>query len=504
MIVCPFVLSPASRADLNNLLDRERLPGEPRLIAFGGGAGGTGRSSTICDVARLFVRRGRKVLLVDADLANPNLHLRLGMDPGELDGARWRDDAPLAPLVMDGGRNQPSLLSLGLASPRPFARVEHSAHRLVAALRRLHFDEILIDLPAQTDPLWTTVFVLADVPVLVVPTEAVSLHGATRYIRAALVYALLAHPDAEDARYELVRAIESLDADADADAFAEALAAPALRAILESTLDRLAIYLLLAQTRENAERELGHTLALFWSFLLDVWPRYLGAFDHDDRRWFHQRHDAKRNADATAESTADEVARALLALDRTESAQPRSRRALAREPWQKLGVSPQQDPVKARQAYRRLWEGLRRESPLTNSLIPLGLKERIVRTIEDANRDLQASMAESGAVTAVLPKIERPPSRRPGDAVRDARNALDMSQRELSLQTKIGLRYLEAIERFEVSDLPRPVYLRGYLREIANVLSLDADRFMDEYLTAVSEARSSRILSRSPNNRGRS
>ncbi len=453
------------------------------------------------------MRRGKKVLVVDADIGNPNLHLRLGINVAAAVGSEtWRDDAPLDPLIVRPNRTSPALLSLGLVRARPFARVDRNAPRFVAALRALDFDEIIVDLPNQPDPLWTTVFVLADVPILVAPTEAVSLHGATRYLRAALFYAILAHPDAELAGFELLRALERLGPDASASDFAEVLSSPRLRDIHESTCDRLQIYLALAHARESAERDLGHTIALTWSFQLDVWPRYLGAFDHDERRWFHQRHDPKSNlsADAAAEGISEGLASQLMELSQLDADQPRCRRALATEPWQKLGVSPAGDAVGIRQAYRRLWEGFRRESPLTNSLVPLALKERIVREIEDANRDLQSAMAESGAITGVAAKIpERPSSVRPGDIVRTTRMALEMSQRELSLQTKIGLRFLEAIERFEVDELPRPVYLRGYLREIANVLELDADAFMDDYLTAVSEARSTRILSRTSNTRRR-
>lgn len=493
---------------MNNLLQRQRLPVEPRIIALGSGVGGTGRSSLICDIARLMVRRGRKVLLVDADITNPNLHLRLERDVQSAIGQeRWRDDAPLDKLIAPAEREGPALLSLGLCLDRPFSRLDRSASRFVASLRALDYDDVLIDLPAAFDPLWSTVFVLCDVPVLVVPTETVALHGATRALRAALFYAILAHPDAERAGFELLRMMDGLGADADAHAFADALSAPRLREIYEQTCDRLNVYLVLAQTHDSAERDLGHTLALTWSFQLDVWPRYLGAFDHDERRWFRQRHDPKSqlSADAAAENMSEGIASRLMRLDQVDKEQPRSRRALATAPWQQLGVAPTQDPVAMRQLYRRLWEGFRRESPLTNSLIPLALKERIVREIEDANRELQATLAESGAITAVLPKIpERPGQRRPGDVVREARNAMELSQRELSLQTKIGLRFLEAIERFEVDELPRPVYLRGYLREIANVLELDADAFMDDYLTAVSEARTARILSRTPNKRRRS
>lgn len=485
---------------MNNLLSRQRLPAEPRIIALGGGAGGTGRSTFACDLARLMVRRGRRVLLVDADVANPNLHVRLGVDPrAHIADRVLRDETALDSVIVPGGRNRPALLPLGLLLPRPFARPEWSASRLVAGLRAQRYDEIIVDLPATADPLWTTVFVLSDVPVLVAPTEAISLHGATRYARAALVYALLAHPDARDAEYELLRAVESLPIDADAETIRRTMAGDAATRLLDDTLSRLELYLVLAQTREPAERDLGHAFALALSYQLDVWPRYLGSLEHDERRWFHQRHEqrAAMGSDAAAETSCDGILQSLSDLAAFDAANPRAPRAKAVAPSDRLGVSVELDPVAMRQAYRRLWEGFRRESPLTASVLPRGIREKIIRELEDANRELQSAMAESAAVPRTV--VERPrAAANPGERLRNARTSAGLSQRELSLQTKIGLRVLESIERFEVDDLPRPVYLRGYLREMSNALGLDPDSVMDEYLTAVSEARNARILTRSP------
>ena len=444
------------------------------------------------------------MLCVDADISNPSLHLRLEVDRAPTD-ERWREDAEIGAHIVSGDRTKPSLLSLGSILSRPFARPEFSATRLVSALRSLDYDDILIDLPASADPLWSTLFVLGDIPVLFAPTEPVSLFAATRYLRSALFYAILAHPDADRAEHELLRAMDALSVDASGEDFSLVLASPRLRRILESTLDRLEVYLVLAQTREQSERDLGYAIAHAWSYILDVWPRYLGSVDHDERRWFQQRHEGKTvgaASEGAAESLCEDLVKSLLALGDLDESQPRFRRGLTTEGWQRLGVSPTGAPPALRQAYRRLWEGFRRESPLTQSLLRAPLRERIIHELEDANRELQKWLAETSTAPAAEEIATPPkPGARPGDPIRDARNRAGWSQRELSLHTKIGLRYLEAIEQFEVDELPRPVYLRGYLREIALALKLDADQLMDDYLTAVSETRNSRVLSRTGSTR---
>jgi cytoskeleton protein RodZ len=88
------------------------------------------------------------------------------------------------------------------------------------------------------------------------------------------------------------------------------------------------------------------------------------------------------------------------------------------------------------------------------------------------------------------------PRTHPGQAIRDARAARNVSERELSLRTKIGLKALKAIEEFETRELPRATYLRQYLREIALALEMDPEPLLDAYLTAYAESQHERLLLR--------
>lgn len=89
---------------------------------------------------------------------------------------------------------------------------------------------------------------------------------------------------------------------------------------------------------------------------------------------------------------------------------------------------------------------------------------------------------------APKPKLpEHPPAAdqpgNPGAELRNLRRDQGMSLRELSLRTKIGVKYLSALEQMDKSTLPRPVYLRGYLREVARVFALDEARLIERYFT---------------------
>jgi len=74
-----------------------------------------------------------------------------------------------------------------------------------------------------------------------------------------------------------------------------------------------------------------------------------------------------------------------------------------------------------------------------------------------------------------------------GEVIRQRRQQGNMSLREISLRTRIRLRYLEAIETMEVEQLPPTIYLRGYLREIARILDLRVDSLLDRYLTELAD-----------------
>lgn len=68
-----------------------------------------------------------------------------------------------------------------------------------------------------------------------------------------------------------------------------------------------------------------------------------------------------------------------------------------------------------------------------------------------------------------------------GELLTELRRLKDMSLQELSLRTHIGIKYLAAIEDIELDVLPRQVYLRGYLREIARIFDVDAQGLIELY-----------------------
>ncbi|HXU45765.1 MAG TPA: RodZ domain-containing protein [Thermoanaerobaculia bacterium] len=71
-----------------------------------------------------------------------------------------------------------------------------------------------------------------------------------------------------------------------------------------------------------------------------------------------------------------------------------------------------------------------------------------------------------------------------GSWLRRQREAREVSLREIADRTKISMRYLEAMEEDRYDLLPAPVFARGFLREYARYVGLNADEVINHFLAA--------------------
>src|SRR5258707_12457590 len=68
-----------------------------------------------------------------------------------------------------------------------------------------------------------------------------------------------------------------------------------------------------------------------------------------------------------------------------------------------------------------------------------------------------------------------------GEELRREREIRGISLKEIADATKISKRFLEAIERNDHRTLPAPVFTRGFIREYARYLGLNADEIVNRY-----------------------
>ncbi len=74
-----------------------------------------------------------------------------------------------------------------------------------------------------------------------------------------------------------------------------------------------------------------------------------------------------------------------------------------------------------------------------------------------------------------------------GDNLRREREMRNVSLEEISAATKIGVRFLSAIEKEEFDKLPGGIFNRGFVRAFASYLGLDEEKIVAEYLLAAGE-----------------
>ena len=468
---------------MTSLVARKRFPLEPRLIAIAGGSGGAGRSTIALELAANLARRGRRTLLVDASLFTNTLAAVLQRAPAPAEEELDLDAYPdaLAAAIIPGQRETPAFLSLRALRRGPAFPPRIRAARLTDALRALDFDEILLDLDGRPDATNASLFALSDLPLLVTTTETSSLATSVETLRQMTVFALLLQPDATSVEHRLMQALEDLPADFSLEALHDAFAHPDIAPLLQHVLRHAEPWLLLNRTRGAADRELAQPIALGIEAMTGTRPRVLGVVGEDPERNARQRQNATTEELRGDGDTLSMITQRLLHLERVKKEQPRVPLGIVRKPTDLIGVNDDSTPQEIRLAWRHLWDGLRRDSPFTRHVLPTREREYLLAQLEEASQRLQTWL-QSHERTNPQPTAPRGHDSVIGKKLQNARTQAGISIRDLSLRSRIGLRYLEAIENFEVEALPREVYLRGYLREIGRALGLDPEALVEDYL----------------------
>ncbi len=292
-----------------------------RVVSVGGGKGGIGKSLISANLGIELARRGKQVVLVDADLGGANLHTTLGIDLPRrtLSDFIERKVARIEDVVTPTGIANLGLVSgaldhLDAANPRYAQKMRFLRH-----VQQMDVDYAILDLGAGTHANVLDFFLVSDHGVLVLVPEPTAVENAYRFVKAAFWrrmrnvaqvygYDTLLRAVMETASFrspvELLSSFSQRDPEAGAN----------LARHLATFRPRLVVN----QTRTEQDADIGQAVIAAWRKYFGLEMDYLGCIAYDDEMWRAVR--ARRpllieRPDVGASKAFARIADSLLALD---------------------------------------------------------------------------------------------------------------------------------------------------------------------------------------------
>ncbi|HVO20016.1 MAG TPA: P-loop NTPase [Anaeromyxobacter sp.] len=259
-----------------------------RVISIGGGKGGIGKSLISANLGIELARRGKRVVLVDADLGGANLHTTLGVEVPRrtLSDFVERKVSRIEDVVTPTGIANLGLVSgaldhLDAANPRYAQKM-----RLLRHIQQIDADFAILDLGAGTGTNVLDFFLVSDHGVLVLVPEPTAVENAYRFVKAAFWrrmrnvaqvfgYEPLLRSVMDGANFrspvELVETVSRKNPEAGA-----------------NLARQLAVFrprLVVNQARTAQDADIGRAVVAAWRKYFGLEMDYLGFIQYDDEMW---------------------------------------------------------------------------------------------------------------------------------------------------------------------------------------------------------------------------
>jgi flagellar biosynthesis protein FlhG len=259
-----------------------------RIVSVGGGKGGIGKSLIAANLGIELARRGRRVVLVDADLGGANLHTCLGMEAPKrtLSDFVERRAERIEDVITPTGIQNLGLISgamdhLDAANPRYAQKM-----RLMRHIRGLDVEYAILDLGAGTHLNALDFFLVSDHGVLVLVPEPTAVENAYRFIKAAFWRRMRSAAQAYGHEHLLRSVLAGRAFQSPVDlvmALAERDEAAGQTILRELALFRPRLVVNQARTAQDAA--IGHAVVAAWRKYFGLEMDYLGCIEYDDAMW---------------------------------------------------------------------------------------------------------------------------------------------------------------------------------------------------------------------------
>jgi flagellar biosynthesis protein FlhG len=292
-----------------------------RVISIGGGKGGIGKSLISANLAIELARRGKRVVLVDADLGGANLHTTLGIDLPRrtLSDFIERKVARIEDVVTPTGIENLGLVSgaldhLDAANPRYAQKMRFLRH-----VQQMDVDYAILDLGAGTHSNTLDFFLVSDHGILVLVPEPTAVENAYRFVKAAFWRRMrnVAQVYGYDPLLRSVMEGRSFKSPVDLVATLSERD-PEIGRNLARQLAAFRPRLVVNQARTAQDADIGRAVVSAWRKYFGLEMDFLGTISYEDEMWRAVR--ARRpllveRPDIGAARAFASIADALLALD---------------------------------------------------------------------------------------------------------------------------------------------------------------------------------------------
>lgn len=394
---------------------------------------------------------------------------------------------------------------------------------LLAQIRSIQSDFVLVDLPAGLNELSLRMSVDADAMLTVVMPAPDSVEATYRLVMAAFVTRLMHHPRCTEQTKEVLETLASRpgkppnvrDVLAELERIDLEMHAEARR--LASSFHPL---LIVNQLRVKSDEVIGEALvsaAARWQGLI---PRYLGLVDWDDNVWLSLRRGQPFLVgfpQSRASRGLEQIVRRMLSLDfrdlfvEMKLPPPTEKQNL----YELLEIYPGASEEEVRRALKRVRDYFGAGGLAVRGVCSDEDREEYQRLAEEAHATLVDKSKRRAYDRRIFPdgfptgreklvavphgmkeRVSRPHDSLPrvelrddqlvdGAFLGDIRKQRGVELIDISNRAKISVSYLQAIEEERFDDLPAPVYVRGFVTEFARYLKIDPNRaavdFMAKY-----------------------
>ncbi len=277
------------------------MAGHASIWAIAGGKGGTGKSMVTAGLAVRLAEQNKRVVLVDADFGGPNLHSIMGLKrPKRSISDFFSEGLPLDELLV-----QTSQAGLALL-PGDYRTVDSSAititqrEKFFRHLKSLPADIILVDLGAGSSMHTVDTFLMSDRPILVTTPEVTSIDNLYLFVKKALFRHLnqtLSAAGLKEQAKKAWRDRPKVDGPIAIPLLVDTFQnlSPIAPAIINAALKQFRIALIVNQSRDAAQAEMGFSLRSVLRQYFLIRAAYVGVVRYLPIFWQNQAGEGCRN-----------------------------------------------------------------------------------------------------------------------------------------------------------------------------------------------------------------